>query len=88
MIHVTEQACEMLKATLDDMVEEPDLVLRLGPTDTGLGVYLDRQNEDDEVIEHEGRALLLLSRELSLALGGRTIDVEEAADGSHIVLRR
>lgn len=27
MIHVAERAREMLKETLDDMVEEPDLVL-------------------------------------------------------------
>ncbi|MEK7863215.1 MAG: hypothetical protein AAB295_08130 [Chloroflexota bacterium] len=92
MIHVTERAREILneilKETLDEMLEEPDMVLRLGATDSGLGVYLDKQNEDDQVVEHEGRAVLLISSELSTALGGKTIDAEEAADGSHIVLRR
>lgn len=88
MIHVTERAREALRETRDDILEEPQLVLRLGPIDSGLAVYPDSPNEDDEVVEHEGRAVLLLSRELSAELGGRTLDVEEAADGSYIVLRR
>lgn len=88
MIHVTERAREALRATLDEILEEPELALRLGPIDSGLAVYPDSQNEDDEVVEHEGRAVLLISRELSAELGGNTIDVEEAADGSYIVLRR
>lgn len=88
MIHVTERAREMIKETLDDVLEEPELVLRLGPISSALALYLDSQNDDDEVIEHEGRAVLLVSRELSAELGGAAIDVEEAADGSHIVLLR
>jgi Fe-S cluster assembly iron-binding protein IscA len=42
---------------------------------------------DDQVIEHEGRAVLLIDREVSETLADTTIDVEEHADGSHFVLR-
>ena len=63
-------------------------MLRIGPTDSGLRVFPDTLKDDDQVIEHEGRAVLLIDREVSETLADTTIDVEEHADGSHFVLRR
>jgi Fe-S cluster assembly iron-binding protein IscA len=87
MIYVTEQARETFRDELERLIDGPNTVLRIGPTDSGLGVFPDTPKDDDQVIEHEGRAVLLIDHEVSEALGDRTIDVEEHADGSHVVLR-
>jgi Fe-S cluster assembly iron-binding protein IscA len=88
MIQVTERARETFKATVEHMVDRPGVMLRIGPTESGLGLFPDSPKDDDQVIEHEGRAVLLIDREVSERLGNTTIDVEEHADGSHFVIRR
>jgi Fe-S cluster assembly iron-binding protein IscA len=88
MIHVTERARETFMETLE-LVDNPGLILRIGPTESGLGVFPDTlQKDDDEVIEHDGRAVLLIDRDVSEEFADTTIDVEEDANGSHLVLRR
>jgi len=54
----------------------------------GLGVFPDTWKDDDRVIEHDGRAVLLIDHEISETLADTTIDVEEHADGAHFVVRR
>jgi len=88
MIQVTERARESFKNTLEHMIERPDVTLRIGRTDSGLGVFPDTWKEDDQIIEHDGRAVLLIDHKESEALGDTTIDVEERADGAHFVARR
>lgn len=87
MIHVTERAREMFKEALDQITDGPSLILRLGPTGSGLGVFPDTPREEDEVIEHEGQAVLLIDPEVSEALAGKTVDVEDHTEGSRFVLR-
>jgi Fe-S cluster assembly iron-binding protein IscA len=87
MVHVTERARAIFKDKLDHVTDGHDLALRIGPTDAGLGVFPDTRKDDDQIIEHEGQTVLLLDREVSETLAGKTIDVEEHTDGSHFVLR-
>jgi iron-sulfur cluster assembly protein len=87
MIHVTERAREMFKEALDQITEAPSLVLRLGPTGSGLGVFPDTPRDEDEVIEHDGQAVLLIDPEVLEALAGKTVDVEDHTEGSRFVLR-
>jgi len=88
MIQVTELARETFAETLEHMVDRPGVMLRIGPTDSRLGVFPDTLKDDDQVIEHEGRAVLLIDREVSTKLADTTIDVEEHSDGPHFVIRR
>ena len=88
MIQVTERARETFKSKLDHMIESPGLSLRIGRTDSGLGVFPDTVKDDDEIIEHDGRAVLLIDQEVSDTLADTTIDVEEHADGAHFVIWR
>jgi len=53
-----------------------------------LGVFPDTQNDDDRIIEHAGRGVLLIDREISETLADTTIDVEEQPDGIQFVVRR
>ena len=55
---------------------------------TGLGIFPDTLKDDDQIIEHDGRAVLLIDQEVSETLADTTIDVEERADGAHFVVRR
>jgi Fe-S cluster assembly iron-binding protein IscA len=88
MIHVTERARETFKQRLEHSVDNPGLMLRIGPTSSGLGVFPDTRKDDDQVVEQDGRAVLLIDRNMSEALADTTIDVEEHTDGSRFVLRR
>src|SRR5262245_44508179 len=87
MIQVTERARETFKNKLE-LIECPDVMLRLGRTDSGLEVCLDTLRDDDQIIKHKGRAVLLIDHEVSETLADTTIDVEERADGAHFVVRR
>jgi Fe-S cluster assembly iron-binding protein IscA len=87
MIQVTERARETFKNKLE-LIERPDVMLRLGRMDSGLGVFPDTLKDDDQIIEHDGRVVLVIDHEVSETLADRTIDVEEHADGAHFVVRR
>jgi Fe-S cluster assembly iron-binding protein IscA len=49
---------------------------------------LDKEQQDDQVVEHKGAKVLLLGEEVRRALEGVTIDCEEKAEGPHLVVRR
>ena len=92
MVYVTERAREMLleavKETLTEVPGGPDLTMRLGPTGSGLGLFPDTPGKNDEVIEHEGQAVLHIDRDVSESLAGKTIDVEAGIEGARFVLRQ
>lgn len=87
MVHVTERAREMFKETLEQITDTPSVVLRLGPTGSGLAVFPDTLKDEDQVVEHDGQAVLLIDPELSEALAGKTVDVEDHVEGARFVLR-
>lgn len=79
---------EQLWRALDEIAEDPEQGLRFGPTSPGqLGVFPDIEQEDDQVVEHDGHPVLVLDREIVDALAGWTIDVEETEEGPRFVLK-
>jgi Fe-S cluster assembly iron-binding protein IscA len=89
MIQVTERARETFKNRLEDLIKRPPgVMLRIGSTDSGLEIFPDTLKDDDQIIEHDGRAVLLIDQEVSETLADTTIDVEEHADGARFVVRR
>ena len=88
MILVTERARETFKNGLDDLIDRPGVMLRIGSTDSGLEIFPDTLKDADQIIEHDGRAVLLLDQEVSEMLADTTIDVEEHADGAQVVVWR
>lgn len=88
MVYVTDLARAQLKAAMDQMIDESDRRLRLGPTADGkLGVYPDRVQEGDQVVEHDGVAVLLIGQDVARALAGRMIDFEEREGGPRFTLK-
>jgi len=88
MIQVTERARETFKNKLEDLIERPGVMLRIGSTDSGLEIFPDTLKDDDQIIEHDGRPVLLIDQEVFETLADTTIDVEEHADGARFVVRR
>jgi len=94
MIQVTERAREICKNRLEDLIERPGVtlrgvMLRIGATGSGLEIFPDDTlKDDDQIIEHDGRAVLLIDHEVSEMLVDTTIDVEEHADGARFVVLR
>jgi len=88
MIQVTERARETFKNKLEDLIERPGVMLRIGSTDSGLEIFPDTLKDDDQIIEHDGRAVLVIDHEVFGMLADTTIDVEEHADGARFVVRR
>ena len=86
MISVTEEAKELFQG-----VERPEgTVLRLDPVtdqasgETQIGLGAGEQQEDDQVVEHEGEDILYIAAPVSEALDGSTLDRVETPEGPGI----
>ena len=47
---------------------------------------LDREAEGDQVVEHEGVKVLLVDSDLAPVVDGKTLDVEDTAEGPRLVI--
>ena len=89
MLTVTESAKEQLKETLLANTDDPEIGLRLTLEPGGqFGLVLGREQEGDQVVEHEGAKVLLVATELAPAVDGITLDVQETADGPKLVVSK
>jgi len=88
MVTVTERAKQELgRALSSSNVDSAELGLRLMLEAPGeFGLLLDEEKEGDQVVEHEGSKVLLVGEEISGLVNGMTIDCEETAQGSHLVI--
>jgi len=88
MITVTERAKETLgRALALTGVKDPEIGLRLKPiAQGGYNLGPDKEREGDQVVEHKGRKVLLISEKISGALDGRTIDRDESAREPRVVI--
>lgn len=95
MLHVTSRARtelhDMLLRALDRQPDDAGAVgfrLVAGENDgSQLGLALDAPGPDDEVLEHEGRSVLILDSRTSGLVGDLTLDVVETAEGIRLGLR-
>ena len=87
MIGVTERAKKEMSRVLADNVDHPAACLRLRVSQEGnLGLGIDIERPDDEVIEFEGSVLLAVEPKLADSLVDVTIDVEESPEGNQLVI--
>lgn len=87
MIDITEHAKEELNRLLIAKVDWPGALLRLIDRGKGkLGLGIDIQKPGDEVIEHEGKRLLLVESTLASSLEDITLDVDDTPDGPELVI--
>jgi Fe-S cluster assembly iron-binding protein IscA len=89
MFNVTERARAKLRELLTTESDDQSVALRLGKTASGeLGVFADRERPDDQVVEHEGAAVLLVGREVAENVEGTTIDYEEGDPAPGLVIKK
>ena len=88
MIDVTERAKKELKKILSSKVDNPLAGLRLS-TSGPLGQFafsIDVEMPGDQVVEYESSKVLLAEGELATRLKGHTLDIEDTAEGTQLVL--
>lgn len=89
MILVTESAKEELKRMSAELLDQEGSTLRLVANQEGqLGLVADNERDGDQLVEHQGGTILVVGRELSLALEGLGLDCQDSGDGPHLILVR
>ena len=87
MIGVTESAKAELKNILDAHVDYPLACLRLTTNEQGtIGLSIDVEMPDDEVVEYQGTKLLVIKKDLAEQLDNITIDIEDNDEGAKLVI--
>ena len=87
MIEVTDKAKEFLEDVLVRSVNDPELTLRMVVQPEGrLRLVPDRSKKADQVVEKDGRAILLVGQELAPILDRLTLDVKETNRGSKLFM--
>jgi Fe-S cluster assembly iron-binding protein IscA len=89
MVNVTERAKERLKELLAMRTEDASVGLRLELTPAGeFAVFPDQERADDQVVEHQGAAVLLVGQEIAQSVEDTTIDCDEAGPTPRLVMKR
>ena len=87
MIDVTESAKKELKRLLTSSVDWPGARLRLVDRGRGrLGLGIDIEAPDDQVVEYEGAKLLVIAPELDSNLKVITLEVDDTSKESELVI--
>lgn len=77
-VTVTERAAAALKDLLAQQNPGPDQVLRLiYDADSTVKLVLDTKSSDDEVVDHQGEAVMVIEPAISEDLAGTTLDSTE-----------
>jgi Fe-S cluster assembly iron-binding protein IscA len=88
MVTVTERAKEKLKELLQGETDDPSFTLRLATAPSGeFGMFPDREREDDQIVEYQGSAVLVVGAEMVTAIGDATIDYDESGPDPRLVMR-
>jgi Fe-S cluster assembly iron-binding protein IscA len=89
MVTVTDRARVALKGALSRSIDVAGVGLRLDVSDEGgLALYPDKPKDGDEVVEHEGKVLLLIAEDICRPLAGAMIDVAETPEGDRLVVTK
>ncbi len=89
MVGVTKAGLAELKRILNEHTDNALAGLRLTADQSGtLGLTIDVETAEDQVLEHEGSKLLIIEQKLAASLEGITIDVDETPEGRRLVIVR
>jgi len=89
MLTVTESAKGLLKEILTAHSDDPEMGVRLLLNSPGqLGLVLGEEEPGDQVVEHQGSKVLLVSSDLAMALEEITLDVSDTDDGPKLIVQK
>jgi Fe-S cluster assembly iron-binding protein IscA len=87
VIGITERAKEELKELLDKNSNNPQARLRLTANDEGkLGLGIDVEKPEDEIVEYQGANLLVVEPGLSEKLNKFALDVVDDDEGHRLIV--
>jgi Fe-S cluster assembly iron-binding protein IscA len=88
MIHVTDKASEVLLKGLEANATDETQGLRLThAAGQGYGLALDAEHEGDQVVECQGRKVLLVEEGLEQQLDGAILDAVESTEGTRLSIQ-
>ena len=85
MVDATPAACSRLSTMLDGYAD--DIAVRVSIRNRRLKTRADKLQPGDSVIEHQGRAVLLMDKSASRRLRNRTLDVRKTENGPKLRFR-
>ncbi|MCC7336484.1 MAG: hypothetical protein IT422_15450 [Pirellulaceae bacterium] len=85
MLTITKAAYSQLHDRLSK--QPPQIAARLSRKDDRTRVRYGKQRPGDEVVEHDGRIVLLMAKSISRMLQHKVLDVRQTADGPKLGLR-
>jgi len=93
MLHVTSEArvelhTRLLSALAQEGQSSPDLGFRLATREDRLGLALDLPRERDQVVEHEGRSVLIMEPAVAERLAEQTLNAVETTDGTRLQIEQ
>ncbi|MER3438727.1 MAG: adhesin [Chloroflexota bacterium] len=89
MLRVTEEALDLLEQMRDaNNAEENEGVLIFAGPQGELGMALSVPGEFDQVVERNGRVVVIVASNLAEILEGLTLDVEEGPEGTELHFHR
>lgn len=86
MLTLTDAAAVHLTELLTTAEAPEDVAVRFVRNEKGLAMQMDNERPGDDTFAHEGRTVLLLDSEVSEALTGRILDVEDSVEGPRLAL--
>jgi Fe-S cluster assembly iron-binding protein IscA len=87
MVTITDQAAQLLRATLAQARSQPGQTLRLVVREGGdFGLGLDQKRNGDQAITVHGENILIMAPDVAEALGEATIDIQNTDGTRKIVI--
>jgi len=86
VVAVTERATKVLREVQEE--SEADQMLRVVGAQGGYQLTFDQEREGDQVVESEGKAVLLIGSDVAESLTDVTIDCEQGPEGMRFFLSR
>jgi Fe-S cluster assembly iron-binding protein IscA len=86
MVTVTDQAAKILSEVQKE--SEAEQTLRIVSAPGGYQLAFDEERDGDQVVESEGKAVLLIGNDVAESLANATIDCEKGPEGVRFFLSR
>ncbi len=88
MLTVTDEAANALSEAVASCQEGSPQTLRIALVDGKYELSLNEAGKGEQVIEHNGQALLVMDAEVSVALSDALLSTEETEDGTRLTLTK
>lgn len=85
MLNVSDKAGEALHRALEANEGGGEDVLRLTRSGDQLALAVDQERDGDQIVEHDGRSVLVVEPAISQALDGATLDAVQTPEGLRFV---